>query len=96
LGHRKVPHLGKVRGGSHHSSAFHGEVAAADLDVVVFFGGHGARDFHVVTEPFVFLHGHKRALLCLDPRIFAGDDSEAVDEIDVCAQIGDAVGNVHI
>jgi len=50
---------------------------------MVFFGSHGARDFHVVAEPFVFLHGNERPLLCLDPCVFAGDNPEAVDDIHV-------------
>jgi len=71
----EVSHLRKVWRSPHHPGVFHGEVATADLDVVIFFGGHGAGRFlHVVAEPLVFLHRNLGAASCaLIQASFAGE-----------------------
>ena len=53
-------------------------------------------EFHIVAKALVVLVGNHRALLGFNPCIFTGDDPEAVNDENVGAEIGDAIGDVHV
>src|SRR5208282_3373875 len=59
-------------------------------------GSHSGGEFHVVTEAHIVFVRNQRALLRFDPGIFTGNDAEAVNEENVGAKIGDAIGHVQI
>src|SRR5262249_26324830 len=96
LGDTDAAYISIVSGDTHYVRAGQLFVAAADIHVMVVEGGDGLGGLHVVAEALVVIHGDERALLGFDPGVVARDDAEAVDNENVCAEIGDAVRDVEV
>src|SRR6516225_5012227 len=92
----QIADVGKVGGRAHHHDVFHDLVAAFDGKVVVLFRSDGGSEFHVVAEALKFLEGQERALLGFNPLVLTGDNAETVDDEDIGAEIGDAVGDIEV
>ena len=92
----EVADIGEIGGGAHDAGVFHDDVADASLDVAIFLGGDGASEFHAVAKALVVVHADQGTLLGFDEFVAAGDDAEAVDDEDVGAEVGDALGDVEV
>src|SRR5208337_2487475 len=92
----KVANFGKVRSGAEHLDVFHGQIATFHLNEVILFRSHSRGELHAVAEAHIVVVINQRALLCFDPLILTGNDAEAVNEKDVRAEIGNAIGHIHV
>ena len=71
-------------------------IAMAHIGVGAKEGSDLADGAHAGLELVEFVRGDQRALLGFYPGVFTGDNPEAVQDEDVGAEIGDAVGDVEI
>ncbi len=71
-------------------------VAKTHVGIVAHQRGDLAGGAHAGFEFVEFFPSDQRALLGFHPGVFAGDNPEAVQNVDICTEIGDAVSHVKI
>ncbi len=96
LRYANVANVGVVWGNAHHIGSLEPFVTCFQVHVAVVQRGDGVRGFHVVAQILEFIHGQQGPLLRFHPCVVAGDDAKAIHDIDVRAQIGDAIRDVKV
>src|SRR5690348_17257074 len=88
--------LGKVGSHTENADVLKQVIAMAHVGAGAKEGGDLADGTHAGLQFLEFFAYDKGPLLGLYPSVFTGDNPEAVQNEDVCAEIGDAIGDVEI
>src|SRR6201988_2817818 len=96
LGDGEAANVDVVGGDAGNGGVLHDGVAAASLGVPLVVAGDGFSQTGGIAKTLELLERNEGALLGFDPFVATGDDAEAVDDEDIGAEVGDAIGDVQI
>ena len=92
----QTPDLVVVRRDAQHINVFEEIVSGAHIARGVLAGGDLVGSAHRFFQRGVLFHRDQGAFLRLHPRVKACDNAKAIHDEDICAEIGDAIGNVKV